>query len=88
MHETQLVYKLRLQLMYSNVNNFSPTTKKPNFNYGKCPKISNFEVSDKIANKNSVDPDQTAPNEQSDQGLHCLTVHLFTLRNNCMKSKM
>ena len=24
---------------------------------------------------NSVDPDQTAPKEQSDQGLHCLPSH-------------
>ena len=23
---------------------------------------------------NSVDPDQTAPKEQSDQGLHCLAI--------------
>ena len=45
--------------------------------YGKCPKISNIKVSDKIANENSGDPDQTAPKEQSDQDLHCLTVHLL-----------
>ena len=29
--------------------------------YGKCPKISYTKVSDKIANANSADPDQTAP---------------------------
>ena len=45
--------------------------------YGKCPKISNIKVSNKIANENSVDPDQAAPKEQSDHGLHCLTVHLL-----------
>ena len=28
-----------------------------------------------MAYANSADPDQTAPKEQSDQGLHCLTVH-------------
>ena len=26
---------------------------------------------------NSTDPDQTAPKEQSDQGLHCLLLHLL-----------
>ena len=29
--------------------------------YGKCPKISNTKVSDKIVYANSADPDQTAP---------------------------
>ena len=28
---------------------------------------------------NSVDPDQTAPEEQSDQGLHCLQFPLHIL---------
>ena len=28
---------------------------------------------------NSVDPDQTAPKVQSDQGLHCLLFHLHLL---------
>ena len=32
-------------------------------------------VSDKVACVNSADPDQTAPKEQSDQGLHCLPFH-------------
>ena len=27
----------------------------------------------------SADPDQTAPKEQSDQGLHCLPFHLHLL---------
>ena len=29
--------------------------------YGKCPKILNTKVSDKMAYANSVDPDQPAP---------------------------
>ena len=29
-------------------------------------------MSDDMAYANSADPDQTAPKEQSDQGLHCL----------------
>ena len=29
--------------------------------YGKCPKISNAKVSDKMPYANSADPDQTAP---------------------------
>ena len=32
---------------------------------------------------NSADPDQTAPKEQSDQGLHCL--HRNVYGNNCSK---
>ena len=28
---------------------------------GKCPKISYTKIFDKMANANSVDPDQTAP---------------------------
>ena len=36
------------------------------------------KFSDKQAWANSADPDQTAP-EQSDQGLHCLQVHLHLL---------
>ena len=40
----------------------------------KCPKILYTKSSDKMACANSVDSDQTAP-EQSDQGLHCLPIH-------------
>ena len=40
--------------------------------YGKCPKVMNTKVSDKMAYANSIDPDQK---EQSDQGLHCLPFH-------------
>ena len=29
--------------------------------------------------KNSADPDQTAPKEQSDLGLHCLPMHFVHL---------
>ena len=53
--------------------------------YDKCPKISNTKVSDKMANANSADPDQTAP---SDQGLHFFAIRLCSLRNNCIKSKI
>ena len=45
------------------------------FMYGKCPKISNIKISDKIAYANSADPDQSAPMEQSDLGLQCLLFH-------------
>ena len=43
--------------------------------YSKCPKILNTRVSDKMTHANSVDPDQTAPKEQSDLGLDCLSFH-------------
>ena len=38
-------------------------------------KISNNKFSDKMAYVNNVDPDQTAPLKQSDQGPHCLSFH-------------
>ena len=38
------------------------------------PKFSDIQVW-----ANSVDPDQTALQEQSDQGLHCLLFHLYLL---------
>ena len=45
--------------------------------YVFCTKIVYTKVSDKMAYANSADPDQTAPEEQSDQGLHCLPFHYF-----------
>ena len=53
--------------------------KRTTFTYGNDPKFSDRQVC-----ANSVDPDQTAPEEQSDQGLHCLLFHvdiLHTLLN-------
>ena len=41
-----------------------------NASYGKCPKILKTKVSDKMTYANSADPE-----EQSDQGLHCLPYH-------------
>ena len=43
--------------------------------YSKCPKISYTKVANKLAYANSADPDQTAPLEQSDLGLHYLPLH-------------
>ena len=44
--------------------------------YGKCPKISYTNVSDKMAYANSADLDKIfLLKEQSDQGLHCLPFH-------------
>ena len=37
-----------------------------------CPKISYTSFSDKVAYANNADPDQTAPERQSNQGLLCL----------------
>ena len=36
------------------------------------------KFSDRYVKASSEDPDQTAPEEQSDQGLHCLLFHLHT----------
>ena len=38
-----------------------------------------LKFSDKPIRANSADPDQTAPNGQSDQGLHCLTFSAVLL---------
>ena len=45
--------------------------------YGKCPKISNTKVCDKMIHANSADPDLTAleEDEQPVQDLHCLPFH-------------
>ena len=40
--------------------------------YSKCPKILYTKTSDKMAQANSADPDQTAPEEKPDQSLNCL----------------
>ena len=40
--------------------------------YRNCSKILYTSFSDKKERTNSVDPDQTASIEESDQGLHCL----------------
>ena len=48
-----------------NVFSFFFSTENRYFSYfstyGKCPKISNSKVSDKMAYTNSADPDQTDP---------------------------
>ena len=44
-------------------------------------------TSDKMTYANSADPDQTAPEEQSDQGLHCLQFHASILNNMCIKKQ-
>ena len=46
-----------------------------NGRYGKCPKISNTKVADKLAYANMNDSDQTAPEDQSEQSLHCLPFY-------------
>ena len=45
--------------------------------YGKCPKISNTKVFDKMAYANSVDPGSTL-----------FAIPLGILGNNCIKSKI
>ena len=52
---------------------------------GKDDYRKDLKFSDRYAWANSADPDQTAPlirlllEEQSDQGLHCLSFHLHLL---------
>ena len=44
-----------------------------------------FNIQTDTVLANSVDPDQTAPEEQSDQGLHCLLFcqHLLGTLQKC-----
>ena len=52
---------LNLSYMHMCKGMFSDVTTQMYRNYGKCPKISNTKVSDKMTYVNSADPDQTAP---------------------------
>ena len=56
-------------------------TNKSNINdeHEATQQVHDPKFLDRQAWANSVDPDQTAPKEQSDQGLHCLqfTLHLL-----------
>ena len=54
--------------------------------YGKCPKILNAKVSDKMAYANRADPDQTVPEEAIKVYPVCHSTKYF--RNNCIKSKI
>ena len=54
--------------------------------YGKCPKISNTKVSDKMTYANSADPDQTAPEGAVWSGSPLFAIPLSILRNSCMKT--
>ena len=57
--------------------------------YSKCPKILYTKVPNKMIYANSADPDLTAPEGESDEGLqYLLTILLSTVRNNCTKSKI
>ena len=54
--------------------------------YGKCPKISNTKMSDKMTYANSADPDQTAEGAVW-SGSTLFAIPLSILSNRCIKSK-
>ena len=56
--------------------------------YGKCPKISNTKVSEKMTYANSADPDQTAPEGAVWSGSTLFAIPLSILRNSGIKSKI
>ena len=56
--------------------------------YGKCPKISNTKVSDKMTYANSADPDQAAPSGAVWSGSTMFAIPLSILSNRCIKSKI
>ena len=59
------------------------------FKYGKCPKISNTKVSDKMTYANSADPDQTAPEGGPvSSGSTLFATPLSILNNRYIKSKL
>ena len=55
--------------------------------YGKCPKISNTKLSDKMTYANSADPDQTAPEGAVWSGSTLFAFPLSILRNSCIKKQ-
>ena len=57
-------------------------------NMVKSPRISNTKVSDKMAYANSVDPDQTAPEEAVRSGSILFAIPLSILRDRSIKSKI
>ena len=56
--------------------------------YGKCPKISSTEMSDKMPYANSANPDQTAPIGAVWSGSSLFAIQLSILRDKCIKSKI
>ena len=57
-------------------------------NYGKCPKISNTKVCDKLQYANSADLYQTAPEGAVWSGSSLFAIPLNILRDKCIKSKI
>ena len=57
----------------------------PENRYSEYPKISYTKVYNKMANANSVDPDQTAPEGAVWSGSTLFAIPLGILRNNCIK---
>ena len=57
-------------------------------NIGKCPKISNTNVSDKMICANNADPDQTAPEGAVWSGSALFAILVSILSNKCIKSKI
>ena len=51
----------KAQFVMNLINGDSSRYKCKYQAYGKCPKLSNTKVSDKMTYANSADPDQTAP---------------------------
>ena len=62
--------------------------KKEKYMYGRCPKISNTKVSNIMAEANSEDQDQTAPEGAVWSGSTLFPVPPSILRSNCIKSKI
>ena len=60
------------------------------YNSIKYPKISNTKVFEKMtyANRNSKDPDQTAPEGAVWSGSTLFAIPLSILRNGCIKNKI
>ena len=55
---------------------------------GKCHKISNNKVADKMTYANSADPDQTAPSWVVWSGSTLFAIPQSILSNRCVKSKI
>ena len=54
--------------------------KQPSYNHGNY-----LKYLDRFVCENRADPDQTAPKEQSEQGLHCLPIQSASCGGICAR---
>ena len=82
------LYKVIVSHPYRNKGNLLRTLLSKFWKYSKCPIILYTYLSHKMAYANGADPDQTAPEGKSDQGLHCLHFNQVFCETNFGRKSM